>query len=437
MAASKAEQDAEARARSEAGIDPGETAGALDVIDDGARGAPPDPAARQTAPEGEHAAKPAPPAKSAFDQRRADIVARFRTSRTEEAEAARDDISDFARSGMPPEFEPPAPPVEPAAEPAADPAAPLEDPPASQTYKVKVRGQEIEMSQEDLIAHAQKSLAGDSYLEEGKSKLKEVDALLRETRDKASRAGQDGAHHAAPQSAQPAEPASPDGADPQHPEDPIAKLIETIQFGDPAEARELLQNTIEGVANKAVATNLESQRMQDEGARAMKVLTDFEGQHPEIAKDKRARAAIESDVFDLQVEDIAALGVDPAKLRPDGQPPTSGDVALAHRWYRAKGFKVRTPQELLETATKNFMDWKGVKQDPKPDQTPADPASKAAPRVDLTVDRTARRQAIPQQPSRTVAPKPDAQQAPQARDRSDIVRSMAAKRNEPRGRVVA
>lgn len=438
-APSKAAQDAEGNARAEAGIQPGDNTQALDVVDaDGAAGG--DEAARAApAPAAEPAERTAPPVRSEFNSRRDEIAKRFRADRTTEAAEQADDISDFARSGLPPEFAAPPINLEPAqaeqgeqaegADAGADESQQAAPP---QKVKIKVRGQELEVPLEDVLAKAQIAYAADDYLDEAKSKLDEVNNLLRSTKEQAPRPGQQGQHQAPQNGANPQPSPATDPAA-EHPGDEIDKLIETLQFGDPTEAKALLKNTISGEAGKAVSQELQSQRLRDEGTRAAKVLKDFEEAHPEIANDKRARAAIESDILDLQVEDIKALGIDPDKLRPDGNPPTPGDIAVAHRWYRANGFQVRSPQEMLETATKEFLNWKGVAGD-----KPAGTAPRAAPRVDVTVDRTARRQAIPQQPSRSAAPQPATPAAPaQPRDRSEIVRAEMARRNLARGRVVA
>lgn len=431
------QQEAEGDARAAAGADP-QLAGATEVIDDGTPGADPaaQPRAPAAAPDGTQ--RPAPSVRSEYDTKRADIVARFRTSRTTEAEEARDEITDFARSGMPPEFEPPAPVAVEEPEPADQ--APAAAPAAPQTVRVKVRGVETDLPLDEVIAKAQIALAADNYLDEAKGKLNEVNTLLRETRDKGPRAAQPDQHQARPNSAQTTETQSPaaDGApaDPNTTDDPLTKLIETLQFGDPIEARALLQNTIAAEATKAVSTQLQADRLRDEGARSSKVLADFLGQHADIAADPMARAAVEYKVYELQVADLKALGVDPAQIQTaTGAPPTPADIAMAHRWYRANGFAVKSPKDMLETATSDFLAWKGVKT-PTPEPT-ADPATRAAPRVDITVDRTARRQAIPQQPSRTAMPQQggNTPAAPQARDRSDIVASMAATRGKPRGKV--
>jgi len=140
-------------------------------------------------------------------------------------------------------------------------------------------------------------------------------------------------------------------------------------------------------------------------------------------------------MFRLQAEDLRDLGLDPNNLRTDGQPTTRGDVAAAHRWYRAQGMKVRGPDKLLETAVDHFTKKFGPSKEPPPDNNPpATPNNPAAPRLEVSVDRTARRQAVPQQPSRTAQPAPSAQQQPQqSRDRSAVVADMQRRNAQRRG----
>lgn len=445
MPLTREQQDAEALARTAAGVGLGE-ANATQVIDDGAPGDVPAPGALAPVDAADTTARPAPIVRNANDDKRNDIINRFRGNRTKETAEASDEISDFARSGLPADFAAQAAPaaetvdndvIEQQPEPTAAAPATGAQP---QMVKVKVHGVEREVELNQIIDHAQRSMAADNILDAAKSQFKELETLVTTARNKVGRTDQQGQHQAQPIRAQADEPdaETPGQNDnPQHQgDDRLGELLNEIQFGsDPEKAKGLLRNTIADEARTVVAQTMEQQRFQDEGARTAKVLKDFEGSHPDIAKDSRARAAIEADILDLQRKDIEALGVDPATLRPDGAPPTPGDIANAHRWYRTKGFKVTAPGELLETATKNFMEWKGV----KPANTPADPAPGAQPRVDVTVDRTARRQAIPQQPNRTATAQPvqQAQQPAKPRDRSAIVQDMIQKRSAPRGRIVA
>ena len=433
MALSKEAQVAEAEANRAAGANPGERAAALETGEDGG---PQDSvvAAAESTPEPQPQPREAPVPLSRFDTKRAEISARFRSERgVEDAEAA-DEVADYARTGgMPRDFQeaagetaepaPVAAETQAAAEPVAEPVAE----PGPQMVRLKVHGKEIEMPLEDALAQAQIALASDNLLEQTKARFKEVDALLEQARTRAA------APAANTTQQSPAQPANTDAApgDPQH-QGEVKSLAEVLQFGDPAEAESMLRNTIAQEANKLVQEKLYEERMKDEGARAARVLEDFTAANPDLAAHPMANAAIQSKIFELQVEDMKAIGIDPARIRQDGQPPTPGDIALAHRHFRSNGMKVRSPEQMLEKAKDDFLAWKGVKKEPV--ANPAD--NKGTPRIDVTVDRAARRQAIPQQPSRANTPRPAAQPAAQPRDRSAIVADMKAARARTRGVVL-
>jgi hypothetical protein len=431
----KVAQEAEAAARQAAGASPGETtAAALAVVE---HGAPQDPGPAHPAPTGTPPAepqRPVPEPKSKFDSKRDEITARFRTDRLAEAEEAPDDISAFTRSGLPPELapEPAAEPAEPAEPPAeGEPAAP--EPP--QLIKLKVHGKEIELPLDQVIAKAQIAVAADNVLDEAKTKLGEVNSLLAQTRDKVARGDQQsGQHQPQPQpTAQPAQP-QPAPADLPNQEDPLDKLIESLQFGDTQEAKTLLRKTIAEAATspeviaQTVQQQMLNERIRDDGARAAKVLLDFKEKHKDLAEDPMAQAAMEATMLQMQTADLTALGLDPNRIRPDGLPSTPGDIARAHQFYRAQGMNVRSPQTMLEESRDKLLEWKGIKQQPTAEPTPKPP-----PRVEVSVDRTARRAAVPQQPSRTAAPRPDAQANPAPRDRSSIVEAEKARRAKLRG----
>lgn len=443
---SKAQQEAEAEARKQAQIEPGETRRALDVVDD-----TPAPQAETAVPGDSRQAaearqKSAPAEPPASVRRREEIIARYRAKRRQNL--TDESAEDVMRASIPPEFaglaqapqhaaanpEPDTDGADPAEAAETDDAAAAaseensagpkteeprpERPP--QTVKLKVNGEIKELPLDEVIAKAQIALAAGDILGEAKQLRQELNTLL--SRTKGAAPAQPGHHAEAEQ--EPAEPSAPQPGQPD--QDPWAQVVEKIQFGDPAEARALLQQTIAQETARQVAASLREQRLRDEGARSMQVLSEYEKSHPEIATDDMARAAIESRVIALQVEDLKALGVDINALRrADGSPAnTPADIAQAHRYYRAEGFKVRSPQQLLQQATEDFLAWKGTAQ-------ASAPVRQGAPRIEVSQERVARRQAVPQQPSRTVAPKP-APAAPQTRSRSDIVQEMMAARMKPR-----
>lgn len=433
-------QAAEGAAREKAGnaIPAGETDIALAGAGDGA---PQDPggSAPPNAPPGTQAPPVVlPPTGSPFNDKRGEIASRFQEVRNEEA-ADQDDISMFARSaGMPPDFQQmtqPEPAVAddtgaeaPAADAVDDGAPPAPEP--QRTVVLKVRGKEIEMPLDEVIAKAQIAVASEDILEKAKGTARELDTLLDNAR-RQTRPAVEGTNQT-PQNGRDTT-GQPTPAD--NPENPPArpKLTEAIQFGDPDDAERLLRQTIQQQTDETVRRALYEQRLADEGARSAKVLRDFGDQNPEIAGDPRARAAIEVEMIKLQEEDLRKLGLDPARIRPDGQPAQPTDIANAHRHYRATGMNVRAPDELLRTAKDDFLEWKGIKK--SPEQQPTALPDNAPPRVAVTVQRQERRQAVAQQPARTSAPPPPAP-PPVSQDRSAVVERMKAMRAAKRGTVL-
>ncbi len=459
---SKLEQEAESAARAENArmrgqtpIAAGETAAVLEVPGD----TPQDPLAGQPQPTPAPAPAPAPAPEpkplahqgTLGDQSRAAIMARFRTERPTPTDEA-DEMADFVKSGgMPEEFRQTAQPeAEPAAAAAeAEPAPAPESPaaaaePQAQTVKVKVRGEEKEVPLDEALAMARKAYAAEDYLDEAKGKLSEVNALLRETRDRATRPAQDGQPQAAPNGTHAAEPGQPSDPGLQPQEDPFQKTVEAIQFGDPAEAKNLLRNTIDQEVNAATQRAIEQRRIQDDAVAANKALAEFSEKHADVANDPMARAAIEAKIFEQQATELKALNVDFGKIRTDGRQATPADIANTHQILRSRGFNVSSPGQLLEAAHGKFLEWRGTKtpepaaSDPNP--APNNPAPQPrpaapAPRVQITVDRQARQAAPQPQPQATRQPKvaPVQRPADPVEARSSIVQEMIDRKARQRG----
>lgn len=169
------------------------------------------PADRQPEPRAEEPEKRDIPRGSPFDEKRAAIYAKAKAQREPQA----------------PEPEPePAPVV-------VQPGAPARaEEPAPTRHKVKVNHQEIELTNEELVAHAQRSIAAGDILARAKSARDEQLEILEELRK--AKANQ----------SQPQQPASAQQAAPDHQPDnaELDEIITRIQVGDPKEAKEALQN---------------------------------------------------------------------------------------------------------------------------------------------------------------------------------------------------
>lgn len=387
------------------------------------------------------------------DNARDAIAARFRQQRVEDT-TANDDVNElrnFAHNGIPPEMVAQevhsidADKIAAQDDEGIDPDRPAErqqaqEPVVAETpvvvrRKVVVRGQEHELTDEELVAAAQKGLAGDSYMDEARRTLDEVKSLRR---DLTTAPGSQQPQHtpAAQNNGQTTEPLPTPAAD-EHPDQELVQVIEQVQFGDPAQAAKALNDVINRrvvaaaghTSQQATQVAMQNERIRDEAERSQRFLQDFERDNPDLAQDEFASAAMEKHLYRLQREDILKLvrayGKDESQVPTD--PKT---IANWHLFYRTKGHDVRDVPALLKQARDNFVTWRGTKSAPQPAPSP-NPAASTQNRV--VVNRTAQRQAIPQQPTRTVTPRPDSQaNPPQQRDRSAIVRDMIKTRSAPR-----
>lgn len=283
--------------------------------------------------------------------------------------------------------------------------------------KLNIRGTIVEMTDDEIVAAAQKTLAGDSYLEDARKILDEAKTI------KAERTGRDPQHPEGRSSTQ------DDGLEPnanrtQQPEDDLEKLVEELQFGsDRKETAKQLQGVIQKVASKIADEGHQNRLFNNDLARSQKALADFKAANPDLDNDPIVEIAISQEMMKLYREDIVKLGVvDEAQIPSD--PRT---LANWHRYYKVNGHTVRSTPDLLEKAKENFVAWRGASPKPAPQPRREQPA----PRVQVNVDRDTRRQAIPLQPSRATAPRRDAVVIPQKQTDSDVVKSMRRARGQP------
>lgn len=390
------------------------------------------PAPRAREADTDREAPPVPANRRRLDKRDA-IAARFKTGRGTNNEAAEDaaEILAFANQGLPPGMtEKPAVAAE-AELPAELPEEIPEQPVAKR--KLNVRGREVELTDDELVAAAQRGLAGDTYLEDArrisddaKANAARVEVLLREAKGQGVRppAGE----HPAGEEAE-----TPERGSAEHPElDPFVETVRQIAYEDPEKAAASLRDLVRGevqTASKQSATDaVEHERQRDELARNRKTLDAFKSDHADIANDPLAVTVVKTKVAEKQHEDLVAIGYDPAVL------PRSDDLQEIGRWHlfaRSKGFKVRSVETLLDEGTKDYQAWKGGGEKDAVVEPP-----KGKPRVEVRLDRSERRANIPQQPSRAATPRPDAD-TPQPKNRADVVAAMARTRNLARGRITA
>lgn len=282
-----------------------------------------------------------------------------------------------------------------------------------QKRKLIVRGQEIELTDDEILARAAKVTAADSYLEEARGLLEEAKSI------KAERNSQTQRHPAGRNDTQNDELDDNHDADARHPEQSMRDVVDAIQFGDPEEASRRLEDAIDKRADKKAEERQLARLMNNDLTKSQKALKDFVAANPELDKDKMAASAIESSLYDIYEEDIVKLGL----ADPDQIPKDPAGKANWHRFYRVHGHPVRSAAEALEEAKSRVMRWRGTQNG---SQQNTQPAPKAAPRVN--VDRTERRAAIPNSPQRSVSPPQT--QVQQTSSRSSVISGMRKARGQ-------
>lgn len=289
--------------------------------------------------------------------------------------------------------------------------------PQPKLTKLVIRGKDVWLTDAQILERASKVEAGDSYLDEGRRLMEEARVIL----NKAKRGGQD------PQHPEDQTHTQDDGLNPdpeldgQHP-DQLEQAIEEIQFGDPKQAASKIRQVIEQAADESSNKRQRTRLLDNDLAKSQDDLRAFYADHPELVKDDNANVVLLKNVYDIYRADIAKLGIDPSQIPKD-------DIELAnwYRFYRVDGKPVKSARAVFDQALTEYNRWRGV----SPNQTQQQ-QQRAAPRIDVNVDRTERRRNIPNQPNRAVAPRPDVQQqAPQRKSRHQIIMDMKRSRGRP------
>jgi len=390
---------------------------------------------------------------SPYDLRRSEIANNFRARRAErvadpgspDSEAAEDvrQIQEFvANGGVPPELseaviaddEGDTGEVE-----AADTGrgtqqpqkvAPAQTEDGEPTYTLKVRGKaDRVVTQAELIKIAQQNLAGDEYLAEARTTLDEVKRLRKDMDDvRSSTPGK----HPPGDTADTRETQLSGTENVEHPDvDPFRETGEAFLYGDPQAAGDKLRELITKTVPAIVKQEGEQNRRQGEIARSRQAAAAFEKAHPELAGDDFTQDVIEVGVYRHQRKDLIDLGLNPAKL-----PQDKAAIARMHMTFRADptyAGQVRPFDQLLEASRQDYVARVGgdSQRSAVTNGAETSASSSEAPSVEIVVNRTERRLAIPTQPSRTaVVKRVEQNTAPPQKSRSEIIQGMRKARGQ-------
>lgn len=374
-----------------------------------AEGDNPNPAAEDAPPASAKAEERTelPEVPEMLPDRRAEIANRFKAHRDDapaEEAAGGDEDEDDGDDGAPP---PPAPEGEPKPE--------IKEPPAAETFKVKVRGQEFNITREQLLklAEVDEDEAKD-YSPTALVRLAQKQAAASQYLDEAREASKSARTAARAPSATPA----PDDADADEetvepPTDPFEEAADKTQFGDKKESADALRKAVQSELQR-FAQGLQSEKVGQDIDDSVKAFT--KSNEDLMADEIIANLVYQTTLVEVR-DDLVRLGV--PKERIDLVNDVSTAVQ-AHKEARLKGLDVRKPENILEAAGARVRDRLGIQRQADPNPAPA-PAP--------TSDRSALKRSLPRQPVRanvTSATEPQ----PGPRPPSSVVMNMRKSRGQ-------
>lgn len=317
---------------------------------------------------------------------------------------------------------------EPAEQPAAE-EPPVEQP-AQTRQRLKVNGREVELSDDEVRAYAQKAIAAEDILGQAKQVRAEQQSILEELRNARAHQSQDGKQPSTPQGA--TEPET------QPDDDELDDIIDKLQVGDPAEAKAALRKYGESLENRLIERigNLDERiadttrtlsEISDRQRQTRETLEEFGKDYPEFNESVPLQTALAHETASRMKQAMLDIGVREETL--DGIKRKYGyddnqTVAFAYRTLQQQDYELKDHATLLREAAEGLRQTFGAKPEPKPAPTPT------ATGID---ERTERKRAMAPQPRRaTAAPTADVRERSREEARREAVRQMKLSR---RGRA--
>ena len=306
------------------------------------------------------------------------------------------------------------------------PAAPV--PGAKRT--LTVHGKPIELTEEQIAEHAQKSLAADGILEAAKAERREAQQILEGLR--AARENPP-APSAEPQPAAKPKPATIlDDAK-------MAELVDRIQVGDPKDAQAAFQEYGDAIEQRVLAKigNIdermaatadivsENRRRQDE---TRKTLASFGDKNSEFKADEDLQLALAGRTLRIMREEMSKLGVEDTHIQGAMQRfgiDRETAIGATYRKLSEDGHKLPSHGDILERSAAEIRKVFGA-----PEKAPARTPS-PEPRNDNMAERIERKRVLTPQPRRATPPNSpagDQQERSQADSRLKAVQQMRAYR---------
>lgn len=286
----------------------------------------------------------------------------------------------------------------------------------TQKVKLKVNGKIIEVTPEERDALAQKQLATPDKYE----KLAQRQALYEEQLKILQQAREN-----QPQSAkEPEVEATPDELD---------DIIDKIQVGDAAEAKEALNKYGEQLLARAYERvgNVEERvqnaiRYREHQQAVNKVIDEFAQRHPKLNQEPAGQIAVTTEARRIIHQNLLENGIsndDIIRYGRENNLDAADAISAVYREASINGFPLMPQAEVLEKAAANIYATFGQPQPQQPSVSEAENSNAMQERQERkrTVSQQPRRSALPPQKStRPISPE---------ESRARAVKAMAASRN--------
>lgn len=290
--------------------------------------------------------------------------------------------------------------------------------------KLKVRGQDVELPQDEVIALAQKAAAAGDILEHAKQLRAEQMQILENL--KAAGGKPTPAGDQASESAQTGDQAKqPDDTE-------LDDIIDRIQVGSPEDAKQALAKYGENIVNRVMERigNIDEHieqtiRVNDENSQRQREMTEtltrFTKDNPEFAKSQSMQTALATEAMSTMRENMRSIGVQDSSIEGIKRERGLNDiqaVAYAYRWLRGQGHELPDNETVLRTSATRLREQFGIQKQEQRQEEPR-----------VSEERIERKRNLGPQPRRAnAAPTAEVKERSREEARRSAVRQMKAYR---------
>lgn len=291
--------------------------------------------------------------------------------------------------------------------------------------RLNVRGQEVELPQDEVIALAQKAAAAGDILEHAKQLRAEQMQILEDLKAAGGKP--------TPAGNQPSESAHTDDQANQPDDSELDEIIDRIQVGSPEDAKKALAKYGENIVNRVMERigNIDEHiertiRVNDENSQRKRemneTLSKFSKDNPEFAKSHSMQTALATEAMSTMRENMRAIGVQDSSIESIKRERGLNDMeatAWAHRWLRGQGHDIPDNETVLRTSATRLRDQFGVQK--QTEQRPEE--------IRVSDERIERKRNLGPQPRRAnAAPTAEVKERSREDARKQAVRQMKAYR---------